>query len=404
MIARVGVTTIINKQRNMSVIAEAADGMEAVAMYRMHKPDVTLMDMRMPILSGLEATAAIRGEFPNARIIALTSYGGDADVRRALKTGVMAYLTKDLLQDELLTAIREVHQGHSYLPAALAAVLTMQGSQPELTQRELEVLELVVRGMANKQIAYSLHLSELTVKNHLKRLLDKLGVQDRTQAATAAIARGIVHLGKSAIASGPPPRRQDVSVPGGLWSRRGIRGLASALLWENRRDHTLRGGAYGNRSHYLQRFDVDRGGRLRARVGDVQGSVGREGQPVRQHSGVYSANQLEVREGEPVDRFGDFAGAPHALAIGSHRQTVRRRAANERDRTEFRSGIIDPFHFFPLVEIHHGKTVMSGEVDQDLVGRAVGLGGEGHGPDAASHLQFPCDRLGLLVDDRQGSI
>ena len=195
VIARVGVTTIINKQPDMTVIAEAANGAEAIELYRRHKPNITLVDLRMPVISGLDATAAILAEFPAARIIALTSYGGDADVRRALKAGVMGYLTKDLLQDELLTAIRKVHKGDSYLPAALAAVLSAQGARPDLTHRELQVLELVVSGLANKQIAYSLNLSEFTVKNHLKRLLDKLGVQDRTQAATAAIERGIVHLG-----------------------------------------------------------------------------------------------------------------------------------------------------------------------------------------------------------------
>ena len=195
IIARVGVTTIINKQADMRVIAEAANGAEALTLYRQHRPHVTLIDLRMPVVSGLDATIAIRAEFPQARIIALTSYGGDADVRRALKAGVTGYLTKDLLQDELLTAIRQVHEGSHYLPAALAAVLSAQGARPDLSQRELQVLELVVRGLANKQIAYSLNLSEFTVKNHLKRLLHKLGVQDRTQAVTAAIERGIVHLG-----------------------------------------------------------------------------------------------------------------------------------------------------------------------------------------------------------------
>jgi two-component system NarL family response regulator len=195
IIARVGVTTIINKQSDMRVIAEAANGAEAIALYRQHQPSVLLIDLRMPMVSGLEATIAIRSEFPHARIIALTSYGGDADVRRALKTGVLGYLTKDLLQDELLTAIRQVNKGHIYLPAALAALLNAQGARPDLSHRELQVLELVVRGLANKQIAYALSLSEFTVKNHLKRLLSKLGVQDRTQAVTAAIERGIVHLG-----------------------------------------------------------------------------------------------------------------------------------------------------------------------------------------------------------------
>jgi two-component system NarL family response regulator len=148
----------------------------------------------MPILSGVEVVLDIRSDFPNARIIALTSYGGDVDIRRAFKAGVQAYLTKDLLQDELLAAIRIVHKGGTYVPASLASVLSSQNDRPDLTPRELQVLELVVRGLANKQIAFSLTLSEFTVKNHIKRLLSKLGVQDRTQAATVAIERGIIHL------------------------------------------------------------------------------------------------------------------------------------------------------------------------------------------------------------------
>jgi DNA-binding NarL/FixJ family response regulator len=194
VVARVGVTTIINKQRDMKVIADAANGAQAVELYRTHLPDVALLDMRMPILSGIDATLAIRSEFPAAHIIALTSFEGDADIRRALKAGVRAYLTKDLLQDELLTAIRVVHKGGTYVPPSLASVLSAQVSRPDLTLRELQVLELVVRGLANKQIAFSLNLSEFTVKNHIKRLLNKLGAQDRTQAATVAIERGIVHL------------------------------------------------------------------------------------------------------------------------------------------------------------------------------------------------------------------
>jgi len=194
-VVRVGVTTIINKQRDMKVIAEAAHGAEAVEMYRTHRPDVAVLDLRMPILSGIDAILAIRSEFSTARTIALTSYGGDADIRRALKAGVQAYLTKDLLQDELLTAIRVVHKGETYVPASLATVLSAQAARPDLTPRELQILELVVRGFVNKQIAFSLNLSEFTVKNHMKRLLGKLGVQDRTQAATAAIERGIIHLG-----------------------------------------------------------------------------------------------------------------------------------------------------------------------------------------------------------------
>jgi two-component system NarL family response regulator len=195
VVARVGVTTIVNKQKDMRVVAEAANGAEAVELYRAYLPDVALLDMRMPILSGLDATLAIRSEFPEARMIALTSYVGDADVRRALKAGVQAYLTKDLLQEELLTAIRIVHKGETYVPPSLTSLISAQFARPDLTPRELQVLELIVRGLLNKQIAFSLNLSEFTVKNHIKRLLNKLGVQDRTQAATVAIERGIIHLG-----------------------------------------------------------------------------------------------------------------------------------------------------------------------------------------------------------------
>lgn len=194
VVARVGVTTIINMQPDMRVVAAAADGQQAVALYRTHMPDVALLDMRLPILSGIDATIAIRAEFPNARTIALTTYAGDEDIRRALKAGMRAYLTKDLLQDELLTAIRAVHKGQTYVPTGLALVIASREKQPDLTPRELQVLELIVHGLVNKQIAYSLNLAEYTVKNHVKNIFTKLGVQDRTQAATAAIQRGIIHL------------------------------------------------------------------------------------------------------------------------------------------------------------------------------------------------------------------
>jgi two-component system, NarL family, response regulator len=194
LVARVGVTAIVNMQPDMTVVAEAGNGQQAVELYRKHLPDVVLLDMRMPIMSGVEAATAIRSEFPNARMIALTTYGGDEDIRRALAAGVHAYLTKDVLHDELLKAIRAVHAGQNYLPAAVAAALAAQMPRPDLSARELQVLQLIVRGLANKQIAYSLNIAEHTVKNHVKNILSKLGVQDRTQAATAAIQRGIVHL------------------------------------------------------------------------------------------------------------------------------------------------------------------------------------------------------------------
>ena len=194
LVARVGVTAIVNLQPDMTIVAEAANGQQAVEMYRKHLPDVALLDMRMPIMSGVEAARAIRSEFPNARMIAPTTYGGDEDIRRALAAGVQAYLTKDVLHDELLKAIRAVHAGQNYLPAGVAAALAAQMPRPDLSAREVQVLELIVRGLANKQIAYSLNIAEHTVKNHVKNILSKLGVQDRTQAATAAIQRGIVHL------------------------------------------------------------------------------------------------------------------------------------------------------------------------------------------------------------------
>ena len=194
LVARVGVSTIVNMQPDMTVVAEAGNGQQAVELYRKHIPDVALLDMRMPIMSGVEAATAIRAQFPNARMIALTTYGGDEDIRRALAAGVQAYLTKDVLHDELLKAIRAVHAGQTYLPAGVAAALAAQMPRPDLSAREVQVLELIVRGLANKQIAYSLNIAEHTVKNHVKNILSKLGVQDRTQAATAAIQRGIVHL------------------------------------------------------------------------------------------------------------------------------------------------------------------------------------------------------------------
>jgi DNA-binding NarL/FixJ family response regulator len=191
LIARVGVTSIINMQSDMKVIAEAVNGQQALQLFRKHLPEVVLLDIRMPVLSGLEAAAAIRTEFPEARMIALTTYGGDEDIRRALAAGVKAYLTKDVLHGELLKAIRAVHAGQTYLPARLA---TIQEHSPHLSAREVEVLRLIVDGLPNRLIAHKLNIAEATAKNHVKNILGKLGVRDRTQAATTAIQRGIVHL------------------------------------------------------------------------------------------------------------------------------------------------------------------------------------------------------------------
>lgn len=194
LVARVGVTAIINRQPDMLVVAEASNGRQAVERFRKHLPDVALLDLRMPLMSGVEVALAIRKEFSNARLIALTSYGGDEDIRRALAAGVQAYLTKDVLRNELLRTIRTVAAGGTYLPLPLAATLEAQGDSPTLSRREIEVLELVARGLSNKQIAYTLDITEATAKNHVQHILQKLGAQDRTQAATAAIQRGIIHL------------------------------------------------------------------------------------------------------------------------------------------------------------------------------------------------------------------
>jgi two-component system, NarL family, response regulator len=194
LVARVGVSAIINCQPDMVVVAEAVDGKQAVERFRKHLPDVSLMDMRMPIMSGLEAVIKIRAEFPDAKMIVLTSYAGDEDIRRALAAGVQAYLTKDVLGNELLKTIRTVNAGKTYLPEALAAALEANRNAAQLSEREVEVLGLVARGLANKQIAYALNIAETTARNHVKNILQKLGVHDRTLAATAAIQRGIIHL------------------------------------------------------------------------------------------------------------------------------------------------------------------------------------------------------------------
>src|SRR5882724_4721064 len=194
LVARVGVSTIVNMQPDMTVVAEAANGQQAVEMFHQYLPDVTLLDLRMPVMGGVEAAIAIKQDYPNARLVALTTYGGDEDIKRALNAGVQAYLTKDVLHDELLKAIRAVYNGQRYLPAGVAAALAAQIPRPDLSAREVQVLELIVRGLANKQIAYALSIAEHTVKNHVKNILSKLAVQDRTQAATAAIQRGIIHL------------------------------------------------------------------------------------------------------------------------------------------------------------------------------------------------------------------
>ena len=192
-VARVGVRAIINRQRDMKVVAEASGGRQAIELFRKGLPDLALLDLRMPGVDGTQAARAIRAEHPSAKMIALTSYVGDQDIRQALAAGMQGYVTKNGTIDELVVAIRAVHEGQTYLPSALAAALAAQPATADLSPRELEVLRLVARGLSNKQIAYALSIAEHTAKNHVKNVLDKLCVHDRTEAAVAAIQRGIIH-------------------------------------------------------------------------------------------------------------------------------------------------------------------------------------------------------------------
>ena len=193
-IVRQGLVALLNTVPEMTVIAEASDGNMGVELFRKHQPDVTLMDLRLPGLGGAEAVAKIRTEFPNARIIVLTTFDGDEDIYRALQAGARGYLLKGMFGDELIDAIRTVHAGKTRIPPVVAERLATRMGGSALTGRELEVLELIVAGQSNKEIGGSLSISEATVKTHINNILSKMGVTDRTQAATAAIQRGLVHL------------------------------------------------------------------------------------------------------------------------------------------------------------------------------------------------------------------
>ena len=193
-VVRQGLVALLNVAEGLEVVGEAANGAEAVAQYRKHKPDVTLVDLRLPRMSGVDVIQRVRMESPQARFIVLTTYDGDEDIYRALKAGAKAYLLKGMTSEELISTIHVVHEGKSHIPPAIAERLAERMSVEELTPREFDVLEQIVRGKSNKEIAVELQVSEATVKTHINRLLDKLGVTDRTQAATAAIQRGIVPL------------------------------------------------------------------------------------------------------------------------------------------------------------------------------------------------------------------
>jgi DNA-binding NarL/FixJ family response regulator len=193
-VVRQGLVALLNTVPDLNVIAEAADGQEAIEAHRKYRPDVTLMDLRLPKIGGADAIAQIRQEAPAARIIVLTTFDGDEDIYRALQAGAKGYLLKGTDADELTAAIRSVFAGKSKIPAFVAEKLAERMGGPALTTRELEVLKRIVAGRSNKEIASDLHISEATVKTHINSLLSKLGVNDRTQAATTALQRGIVHL------------------------------------------------------------------------------------------------------------------------------------------------------------------------------------------------------------------
>ena len=193
-VVREGLRSIINAQPDMSVVAEARNGAEAVEMFRQHRPDVTLMDLRMPIMKGADAMDAIRSEFPRSRIIVFTGSGSDEDIYRALGVGVQSYLWKSMPQEQLLEAIRVVHSGGRKIPAPVARVFSERVPQLDLTARELEILELIVNGKSNKRIAAALRITEGTVKAHVGNIMRKLDADDRTQAAMTALKRGIIHF------------------------------------------------------------------------------------------------------------------------------------------------------------------------------------------------------------------
>ena len=191
---RTGVANIINQEPDLRVVAEAGNGVEAIAAYERHRPDVTLLDLRMPVMEGVEAVRQIRAVDPNARVIVLTTYDTDEDITRALKAGAKAYVLKDITADELIACIRDVLAGKTYLAPAAAAKLAEGVARVQVTPRELSTLRLMADGKTNKEIANVLGISERTVKTHLGHLFEKLGVTSRTEAVKVASRRGLVRM------------------------------------------------------------------------------------------------------------------------------------------------------------------------------------------------------------------
>jgi len=191
---RSGVAALLNTEHDMKLVAEASNGRQAIEAFRSHQPDITIMDLQMPEMEGGEAIAAIREEFPQARIIVLTTYGGDVRVLRALRAGARAYVLKKHVHKELLETIRAVHAGHKRIPPDIAADLAEHATDDELTAREIEALSLIAAGNSNKQIADQLSVTEATIKSRVTNILSKLGANDRAHAITIGLQRGIIKL------------------------------------------------------------------------------------------------------------------------------------------------------------------------------------------------------------------
>jgi len=189
-----GIATVIRNQADMDLAAEASNGHEAIQRFRQHKPDVTLMDLRLPDMSGIDAMIAILAEFPEARIIILTTFAGDVEIHRALEAGARAYVLKSMPPKELVDIIRQVHAGKKRIPPEIAAHLAEHYSDESLTGREIEVLQQIAGGNRNRDIAEKLFITEETVKVHIKHIMEKLGASDRTQAVAIGVRRGIIHL------------------------------------------------------------------------------------------------------------------------------------------------------------------------------------------------------------------
>lgn len=191
---RFGLKALIENERDMTVVGDTGDGSEALPLFELHRPDVVLMDLRLPGMSGVEAILAIRHRFPDARIIVNTTYDADEDIHRAIQSGAKSYLLKDMPKEEILSVIRSVHAGHEVLSSQVEARLRERMARPELTRREMAVMELLVKGASNKEMAGFLSISEPAVKFRLQRIFGKLGALDRTSAVLAALRHGIIHL------------------------------------------------------------------------------------------------------------------------------------------------------------------------------------------------------------------